>query len=150
MVILLNNEDILSFINHLLSFQKNDTCEMNIVINKFKELGFKENEVKKNLTILKSLNKKYINSLLKEFNQSTTETKNVDEKEYVEYSREDIYIYFREDDEVIKEKFKINDLKSMYNTFYNQKPRSSMKKQDLINSIRGIIRSESRSNAFNR
>lgn len=145
----MNNEDMQSFINHLVLFQKNDTYEMNTVINKFKELGFKENEIKKNLTILKSLNKKYINSLLNEFNHSI-EIKNIDKKEYVEYSRQDIYIYFREEDEIIKEKFKINDLKSMYNTFYNQKPRSSMKKQDLINSIRSIIRSERRSNAFNR
>lgn len=145
----MNNEDIQSFINYLVSFQKSDICNMNIVINKFKELGFKENEIKKNLTILKSLNKNFINNLLKEFNDST-EVENINKKEYVEYSREDIYIYFREEDEVIKEKFKINDLKSMYNTFYNQKPRVSMKKQDLINSIRSIIRSESRSNAFNR
>lgn len=145
----MNNEDIQSFINHLLSFQKDDIYEMNTVINKFKELGFKENEIKKNLTILSSLNKKYINNLLKEFNSSVV-IKGIDKKEHIEYSREDIYIFFKEEDEIIKEKFKINDLKSMYNTFYNQKPRSSMKKQDLINSIRSLIRSESRSNAFNR
>lgn len=145
----MNNEDIQSFINYLLSFQENDTCNMNIVVSKLKELGFKENEIKKNLTILKSLNKKYINNLLKEFNHNI-EVKNIDKKECIKYSREDIYIFFREEDEIIKEKFKINDLKSMYNTFYNQKPRANMKKQDLINAIRSIIRSESRSNAFNR
>lgn len=145
----MNNEDIQSFINYLILFQKNDIHKMNIVINKFKELGFKENEIKKNLTVLKCLNKKYINNLLKELNHNT-EVENIDKKEYTRFSREDIYIYFREEDEIIKEKFKINDLKSMYYTFYNQNPRVSMKKQDLINSIRGIIRSESRSNAFNR
>ncbi len=155
----MDNKNILDFINHLLKFQENPDDDKKQVIKDFMELGFSEVEIKENLELIKCLKKNYIQALLKEVKESipkkTKKSKKLKEssetKKLIDvYTKEGIYLDFGQNDECIMKKFKANDLKNMYETLYNKKPRSKMKKQDLINSIRAMIRSESRGEAFNK
>jgi hypothetical protein len=141
-------KNIHKFIRLILQVQK-DKHDSKDALNFLNHKGFTNEEITDNLKTIISIKKK---DLLKmqstlQNEDSSNKSEKLEEKVAL-YIVEEIFKIFEKDEVQIKKQFNVNDLKNMYRSIYKQEPRNSMKKDDLINSIKNRIRIISRANSF--
>lgn len=124
-------ESIINYINNSKNFKKtevkNNTDDVEYLLKVLSDV--KASRIKKIVTSAKA----------KEYNQ---------EEIISHYTKDEVMKIFADEDIDILEKYKMNDLKEMFCTFYEKKPMSNQKKEDIVTSIRSIINNIKRAQAF--